>query len=195
MPYVADVAIPSRDPASSARGVIFQGDKPLSAQNTQESVMVKGQFAFIISAGAILLVTAFAKIISAFGRSGILDVVDPLFGFSYHYVLLAIGTLELAVSMVCLCAPKTRLSLNLVTWLATMFLAYRLGNAIIGYKHLCPCLGYFYDTIHLSPSTADLLAKIILAYLLAGGFGLLVVQRLRSLSRLNNCMEPENRIC
>jgi hypothetical protein len=159
------------------------------------SFVPKLQSLFIYSAGILLLATALAKLISVFGRSEILDVEDPLFGFSYRYVMLIVGFLELSVSLLCLLAPKTRLSLNLVIWLATTFLVYRFGNIIIGYKHLCPCLGYFYDAIHLSPRIADLLAEMILAYLLTGGYGLLVMQSLRALSQSKNDMDPGGRIC
>jgi len=136
---------------------------------------------FIVSAGGILLFTGFAKLISTFGNQKILDVTDPIFGLSFRCVILIVGILELIVSGVCLLTIKRNLSQILIAWMATSFLLYRLGLWFIGWHHPCPCLGNFYDAIHLSPRIADLVNKSVLAYLLVGSYWLICLKFFKSL--------------
>ena len=138
---------------------------------------------FILSAGCILLVTGLAKVISASGKAAILENTDPLFGISFRHLMLLAGITELVVSGACFLRAKRNHSLNLVTWLATAFLVYRAGLWYIGWRRPCPCMGYVTDALHIHSQTADTIMKIILAYLLFGGYGTLLLFSVRNMKR------------
>jgi len=126
------------------------------------------------SAAAILAATGFAKVWSAFGPNKLLSLQDPITGLEFGHLLLAVGLLELAIAGVCLFGKAQKLSLALIAWLATNFVVYRLGLWWMGWHKPCSCLGNLTDALHLSPTAADNLMKVILAYLLLGSYGALL---------------------
>ena len=126
---------------------------------------------FFFSSGGLLLATASAKLVSSSGNSHILENQDPLLFISFRQLFLAVGTIEIMVAAVCF-SGRTRLQARLVAWLATNILIYRLGLYWIGYQP-CHCLGNLTDALHVPPQTADLVMKIILAYLLLGSYATL----------------------
>lgn len=125
-----------------------------------------------MSAAAILAITGLVKLRGVSGPSRVFAAVDPVTGLSFGRLLLAVGLVELAIAGVCLFGRSREMALWLVAWLATSFLAYRLGLWWMGGGATCPCLG---DTsaLHISPWLADNIAKVLLAYLLIGSYGLL----------------------
>lgn len=56
---------------------------------------------FVSSAGALLLVTGLAKLLSAFGTARVLAVQDPLIGLSYGNLLPIVGIAEVMVAVAC----------------------------------------------------------------------------------------------
>lgn len=131
---------------------------------------------FIPSVVAILLITGIAKAWSGVGHTKILAVVDPITGIQFGHLMLAVGVLELVIAGICVFSKSQKLSLGLIVWLATNFVVYRCGLWWVGWKKPCSCLGNLTDAIHLSPQMADNIMKVILAYLLVGGYGLLFCQ-------------------
>jgi hypothetical protein len=131
---------------------------------------------FIFSAGVLLSVTAFAKLISGFGTAHILLQFDPIFRIQFRYLIFGVGILELIIAAVCFFASQLEWKTKLVALLSTNFLLYRLGLFFIGYHKPCPCLGGLTDAINVSPRVADITLKIILAYLLIGSYGILFHQ-------------------
>jgi len=129
---------------------------------------------FVLSAGAILVLTGLAKLWSAFGHARILDVPTPILGISFSHSMLAVGVLELLIASSCLLGTGRKVSLALIAWLATNFLVYRLGLLWVGYHKPCSCLGNLTDALHISPQAADTAMKIVLAYLLLGSYGCLL---------------------
>ncbi|MDW8382249.1 MAG: hypothetical protein RMN51_09110 [Verrucomicrobiota bacterium] len=129
---------------------------------------------FVIGAGFTLLITGLAKAWSAIGPARALDVADPIFGVPFRQLMLGVGLLELFVAFFCLFTDERQFSLLAVTWLATNFVVYRLGLLWIGWRRPCGCLGNLTDILHISPGVADLIMKVVLVYLLLGGYGLLV---------------------
>lgn len=126
---------------------------------------------FFFSSGGLLLATATAKLVSGSGNAHILDNQDPRLFISFRQLFLAVGTIEIMVAAVCF-SGRTRLQTRLVAWLATNILIYRLGLYWIGYQP-CHCLGNLTDALQVPPQTADLVMKIILAYLLLGSYATL----------------------
>ncbi len=131
---------------------------------------------FVSSAGVILAITGIAKVWSAFGNTKLLAVVDPVLGVQFRHLMLAVAVAELAVAFVCLFTKKTTLSTILVAWLSTNFVVYRLGLWWMDWHRPCNCLGNLTDALHISPQLADNIMKVILAYLLIGGYALLIWQ-------------------
>jgi hypothetical protein len=125
---------------------------------------------FLCSAGMLLILTGAAKLISAAGSARILQMPDPLLMIPFGYVFWIAGITEILVAFVCFFSNRTRLSAGLVAWLATTFLIYRIGLLCLGSYKLCGCLGNLTDAVHISPQTADLIAKTVLGYLLIGSY-------------------------
>jgi hypothetical protein len=125
---------------------------------------------FVYSAGALLLITAVAKLISSVGNARILETPDPILAIPFREVFVAAGILEFFVALACFFSKRIVLQVGLVAWMATSFLIYRLGLLWIGYHRPCPCLGNLTDKLHIPSQTADTAIKIILAYLLIGSY-------------------------
>lgn len=131
---------------------------------------------FNLSAGVILFITGAAKIVSASGRATILQWLDPIFGIQYNHLMYVAGILELFVACISFFCRSKVLGSVATTWLATCLLIYRVGLWWIGWKRPCHCLGDFTDALHIPPQAADSAMKIILAYLLIGGYGIMLHQ-------------------
>jgi len=131
---------------------------------------------FMLASGALLAITSLAKIISAFGITGMLDKSDPILGVHFRTLLWLAGALELMAAYICFFSKQIITQVVMIAWLSTMFLTYRLGLLLIHYHSPCPCLGNLTDAIHISPQTADTAMKIGLAYLLVGSYGILFHQ-------------------
>ncbi|HEY0550908.1 MAG TPA: MauE/DoxX family redox-associated membrane protein, partial [Verrucomicrobiae bacterium] len=92
----------------------------------------------------------------------------PIVGIQFRYLLLAVGVAEIAVAFTCLFTHKTRLATLLTAYLATGFLAYRVGLWSMHWKIPCSCLGNLTQALHIPPQVADNIMKVVLAYLLIG---------------------------
>lgn len=125
---------------------------------------------FSMSVGVILAITGVVKVWSAMGDAKILQSVDPIFSLRFGQLLLAVGILELLVAAICIFGKTRLLVNNAIAWLSTNLLAYRLALWWVDWRHPCPCLGGLADAIHISPQTANLTMKIVLAYLLVGSY-------------------------
>ena len=128
---------------------------------------------FICSAGVLLLATAIAKLVSAGGSARILQYPDPILEISFRNVFWIVGITELIIAFVCFLGKRLGLQSVLVAWLATSFLAYRLGLWWSGWQRPCSCLGNLVDAIHISPQVADNVMKGVLTYLLIGSYATL----------------------
>lgn len=129
---------------------------------------------FLYSAGTLLLVTGFAKLISSFGNGAILQTRDPLFGMKFGALFQFSSGVEMAIALICIFGKKAWFSSGSVAWLATSLLFYRIGMVLVGYHRPCSCMGNLTDALYISPETADIIAKVILAYLLVGSYTMLV---------------------
>lgn len=129
---------------------------------------------FIASAGVILLVTGMAKIAAAAGAPRILLTADPVFIIPLRYVLIMASVLELCVAFICLTNAAHKANLALIAWLSTAILVYRLGRIWVGYRRPCMCMGTVTASLHISPATADLIMRVVLAYLIFGSYSLIM---------------------
>lgn len=125
---------------------------------------------FFLSCWVILTLTAWAKLYSATGHQGILNVADPLLGVSNRVVLLVAGAVELGVATCLLAAEDGIIKCVFILWLSLNFVLYRVGIAWLFPGKLCPCLGNLTDKLGLKPGVANWILKVVIAYMLAGGF-------------------------
>jgi hypothetical protein len=114
-----------------------------------------------------------AKVWSGLGNVRLLAEADPVLSLSFRHLMIAAGILELVIAGVCLFGKSKTVATILIAWLGTSLLAYRLGLWWMGWHRPCSCLGNFTDALHISPQSADLAMKIILAYLLIGSYATL----------------------
>lgn len=119
------------------------------------------------------MVTALLKVISATGRSQILEMPDPLFGLENRLVLYAVSVVELGVVMFLLFSRDKGLKPTLIAWLSSCFFTYHFGLALLHLEKPCPCLGNLTDALHVPARAADIIMKIILTYLLIGSYATL----------------------
>ena len=129
--------------------------------------------ALILSASAVLVATAAAKIVSGFGSVRVLDTDDPIFQLPFRQVFFGVAALELVVASICIFTHRTWLHAAVLAWLSTSFLGYRLGLLILDYHRPCGCLGTFTDSLGISPNTAEHLMGVVLTYLLLISYGTL----------------------
>ena len=128
---------------------------------------------FVRTAGIVLFITGPAKILSSIGTARILWYHDPLVGIQFRYLMLLVGTIELAIASLCLYTNHLKRNVELIAWIATNFLIYRMGLWAIGWHRPCECLGNLTGMLHIPSETADIAMKIILAYLLIGSYAIL----------------------
>ena len=129
---------------------------------------------FLLTAGLIFIISGLAKTITFLGHEKILDVDDPIVGVPFRYLLLITGIGEIAVAYQCLFSGRAWLSVAMVAWAGTMFLAYRFGLLFLDWHRPCPCLGNLTDYLGISPPAADNIMMGALCYLLFGSYGILL---------------------
>jgi hypothetical protein len=135
--------------------------------------------AFLISAGVLLALTGAVKLWSAAGAQKVLDLPDPLFGLPLRQVYVLAGLLEVFVAEYLLLGKSGIYRLWLLWGLAALFVIYRAGLAYLHPGKPCSCLGRASEWLHLSEKTLDGIAKLILAYMMAGSVFFLVRHWLR----------------
>lgn len=123
---------------------------------------------YLVSAGIALIVTGGAKVLTSFGTADLLETHDPIIGITFKALMLFSGVMEIAVALFSLFGKNQPISVALVALMSFNILVYRLGLWWIGWHRPCHCLGNLSDALHLSAKTADMVMKLILAYLLIG---------------------------
>jgi predicted RNA-binding Zn-ribbon protein involved in translation (DUF1610 family) len=124
---------------------------------------------FTYSAGALLLAAAMGMFISTWAGTGLIHPHDPIFKIPIPRLFWIVGGLELLIALICLFGKRVSLQVTLVLWLAMNFTVYQIGlwgmGVSGGFK------GYLGDVsaaFGISFSTADLMMKTLVLYLLSG---------------------------
>jgi hypothetical protein len=156
--------------------------------NEQRQGATKASRIYILTVGIFLIVVSSAKLWSTFGTAGILTTEDPVFGISFRVLLVVAAVFELAIGLVCLWHSNPVVPAALTAWFGLSVLIYRVGMFMAGWEKPCPCLGSLTDALHLSPSTAETTAHILLTYFLVGSCAIVAANwrqrgRLKLLSR------------
>ncbi|MFM2296035.1 MAG: hypothetical protein RLZZ350_2448 [Verrucomicrobiota bacterium] len=129
--------------------------------------------AFVFSSALLLLATATAKLLSLSSGTKLLLAGDPIWGISFRHLLLAVAMLEIAIAAFCLIGKQQTAGLLAISWVSTLFLIYRVGLWHMDWKKPCGCMGNLTDAFKIDVHTADMVMKVILAYLLIGSYSTL----------------------
>lgn len=124
---------------------------------------------FLWSAGAVLLLCGLDQIAISIRQNQALNFHDPVFGIPFRFVLLSIGSINLAVAMLFLFARRKKLPLGLSVWLGINLLVYRMGMSHMGWPEPYPFVCNLTALWGLSPQLAGVIQTGIIGYLLLGG--------------------------
>lgn len=129
---------------------------------------------YIHFSAVILTLLAIGKIVNVVEGPRALLEKDPLSGLPYGRLLLFAAVLELSVALFCWIKIRSEeLCVTVLLTLASMLFVYRLGLWAVNWRQPCSCLGALTGGLGISVTTADLISKIILLSLMAGGYYLL----------------------
>ncbi|MDB4796710.1 hypothetical protein OAH36_00390 [Verrucomicrobia bacterium] len=92
-----------------------------------------------------LVVTATAKIVSAFGSSPIVDRPDGVLGIPNKWLFLCVASIEIAIAGYLSIGKRVLTQSNLLLWLGTGFGVYRISKWWFKVPEPCSCLGSFTD--------------------------------------------------
>jgi hypothetical protein len=121
------------------------------------------------SAAVLLLLTALAKGVSAFGSGRILANHDAIFWwFSNRDLLLAVAAVETLVAGLLLSKWPVSVKRGGLLWLCANFLLYRAGLWLTGAPAACKCLGDMAERLGVSDAQASGVMLGILGYLTGG---------------------------
>ncbi len=127
------------------------------------------QHGFFTTALWILLASGALKLVGSLLGHPVLDAPDPLFPWiTRRFLAAGTGLFEIAVAVLLRPPALPARRWFLVSWITSIFLAYRLGLWIVGYQGLCPCLGTTLDQWTGSALAEDRLAHGLFLYLLVG---------------------------
>jgi hypothetical protein len=142
------------------------------------SVLPRVRKSFFGSAGAVLALTAVAKLISAFGTAELLGRPDHLLLLPYRWILLGVAAIELVVVGVLASSIAPKVKLLSLLWLSSSFILYRLAKWVFNVPDPCHCLGQIAANLPMTPETLNLLLKGLIVYLFGGSLALLIGERL-----------------
>jgi hypothetical protein len=140
-------------------------------------ILVEKTGLFFGSVAISLLMTAFAKLISASGSSHILESVDPIIPLRIRQLLWLVSAIEVVVALALVTRMCDRWKLYLIVWLSVQFIGYRFMAYLRGGQSHCPCLGNVTDSLHISPGIAEGFLLALIAYMLLGSLIFLAALR------------------
>ena len=148
--------------------MIFRDD-----QNPQKITGV-----FIKSVSAILFFTAAIKILSfLIGNSKIFSISNPLFTMSTNRQVIGLsGLAEMLIVVILNIKISYEKKIFAIIILNSLFLSYKFSLLAIGYGGPCPCLGSFFDWLHISNLYANLILYLLIVYMLIGSYIILVLE-------------------
>ncbi|MGI8967245.1 MAG: MauE/DoxX family redox-associated membrane protein, partial [Limisphaerales bacterium] len=127
----------------------------------------KVEKSFIKIAAIFLMATATIKLASAGQEVPFLTKTDPIFWFfTNRQVLFFAGLLELVVAAFLFFHTNTSLRIKTIAWLATIFLVYRIGVWLTGYRGPCNCLGGALDWLIKDRIVIENISKVLLGFFL-----------------------------
>jgi hypothetical protein len=115
------------------------------------------------------MVTATAKLVSAFEGARLLARYDPVLPLSLRETLLLAAAVEFGCAVVVRVPRLTRICCLIVASLGGQFLLYHLAAHMTGMPGPCPCLGSLAAWMGLSDKSARIIVLAVAIYFLLGG--------------------------
>lgn len=129
---------------------------------------------FIRSAGALLLAVAFALFLANFATGEVAQPRDPVLQVSMRWLFWIVGVVMLAGGWHCLFGNRSFTQLALVAWIAANLVIYKVGLIWTGVQNSAVMLGSLPDTFGITAGTAVFLSNVVIVYLFAGSFALMI---------------------
>ena len=124
---------------------------------------------FELTAGAALVATGVAKVVSIAGDEPYLEMQDTLLGMPIIWVMAGAAVLECAAAFGLSLMAGNSIVYAGVCALGAAFLVYRVRLAFVGQDGGCPCLGRAGDWLGLSKEAVDILLWLLALWLFIGG--------------------------
>lgn len=129
---------------------------------------------YYVSIAIILVMASLLKLLAVDGSQALLNEPDLVFNVPNRLLLKGTALIELAVGIFLIGKADKKHKALVVAWLATSFLIYRIGIfAVSDGRGRCACLGSLTDSIPVTPDQAEMLAKLVVAYMIIGSYGIL----------------------
>jgi hypothetical protein len=125
---------------------------------------------FITSAGAILLISVFTRLLISIGSASALSLPEPVLGIPIRYAVLIAGSVELAVSLLCLFGKDIKFQIGCLGWLATNYLIYRIALFCMRSHVQATWIGSLTDPLHLSRGYVGYGVQFLPLFLLVGSY-------------------------
>jgi DNA-directed RNA polymerase subunit RPC12/RpoP len=93
-----------------------------------------------------------------------------MLGIPLRYAVLIVGGFELAVALICMFGKRAGLQLGCLVWLATNYLAYRIGMLTMHCHPQATCIGCITDPLHLYRGPTGYSMELITFYLMLGSY-------------------------
>ena len=131
---------------------------------------MKGAKLFVYSAGGILLLAALDRFLVAAGPAQMLRLPDPLLGIPRCYAVLAVGTLELAVALICLFGKRLGWQLGWLAWLGTNFVVIWIYSLVMHYQIRGSSVGSLTDPLRIYQGATGYVLEFIPFCLVLGSY-------------------------
>ena len=149
------------------------------------------QSLFIIGVSVVLFLTAGLKVSTLISDRDVMRGSDPLIFFlSNNQLVSAIAVVEIGIAVFLLCKAMAKSKLVAIAWLSSLFLGYRIGLFLLGYKGACYCMGMAESWLTLiKPLHVETLMRCLLGVMLIGSFTFLLLQKRLDRKARNLCFK------
>jgi hypothetical protein len=154
---------------------------------------------FITSAGVILLVSALTRFLISVNGAAALSLPEPMMSIPIHYAVLIVGSIELAVALLCLFGRDIKFQIGCLGWLMTNYIIYRIALFCMRCHVQATWIGSLTDPLHLSRGYMGYIMQFLPFCLLLGSYGAALQLWLESSTRTKNqvlqsvVMEPDTK--
>ncbi len=111
----------------------------------------------------VLLVTAWAKFVSALGDGQMMREVDPIFGLRFRWLFVVVGLIETVLALYLWFGGSWRRRGQVLLFFASQVLLYRIGLFALHYRKPCNCLGDITEALGVSAGNVDIAMRFVLA--------------------------------
>jgi hypothetical protein len=134
----------------------------------------KIQERFIFSTAVLLFVAAAFILLTATSNNQLLDAPDALLGISSRIVFYMVAGVALALSAFLLLGRNPKPKLLAVAWLSCNFLVYHIATSVYHEPNLFACLGNLVVWMPVQPKILNVVAWLLLGWMLLGSGSLLI---------------------